>query len=281
MPNDWARYIYTLDVTSEKLVNSIDFSFLMQDTAGSLGVTDLQLQGGRMVSAHHPNTSEFFKPAFFDIDEFTFLDTVPNPIKHGVQPVRHMQVTNRIYNIMYRGHSYISVPNVFHQDYFFPIVTTYLDLDIIPKNNFDLLRISTMDGHFVPRRVYGWRYSEAQFPTLYHHPLHTKYTREFWFGGGRAGDTIELKTSIKAARINGNDVSRGSGRIIIDGETARIGEQIFPLAVPGSIRLGVQFYNLVTETMNNQEVTYYKDNGVGYNILAEFRQFTPRGASRF
>ena len=281
LPSDWARYVYTIDVASDKLVDSVDFGIMADNATGTLNFTDLQFQGGKQVSGHHPHTNEFFEPVHFDIDEYTFLHTVPNPIKHGAQPRFHSQVTNRLYNLVYRGHAYVSVPNVFHQDYFFPIVTTYLDLDIIPKNDYDLLRITTMDGHFEPRRIYGWRYSEANFPSLFHHPLHTRYTREFWFGSGRAGDAIELKTSIKAARINGRDVSRRSGRVVVDGETVRIGNQVFPLAVPGSIRLGVEFYTLVTERMHNEDVTYYKDTGVGYNILAEFRQFTPEGACRF
>jgi hypothetical protein len=277
----WTRYIYTLELEGAingKKVQSIDFELRAEDVNGEINVTDLQLQEGRMITAQIPHTADILAPVEFNIDERAFMDTVSNPVKLGTQPVYHQNVKNRFYNIVGRGHEVIVIPNVFHEDYTFPIVTTGLDLELYAKEDFDLLRIRTNEGGHVPERHY------AGIPALDYHPLNYKYTREFYFDGARAGDKIELKASIRAARVAGVDVPLKKHRITINGHPMNIDRQRFMLAPAGSFRIGIEFYKQVTEQMQDENgnmvfATYLKDVGIGFYGIAEFRQWT-YGVSR-
>ncbi|UDY80753.1 hypothetical protein [Geobacillus phage GR1] len=275
----WRRYIYTLDLENKsKRVKQIDYSLVAEDMLGTLHMTDLQLQEGSQISAHIPATQDILSPVEFNIDEWVFLNTVSNPVKRGTQPVYHEKVKNRFYNIVGRGHEVISIPNVFHEDYTFPLVTTGLDIELRAKEDFDLLRIRTNDGAHVPDRKY------SGIPSLEHHPLNYKYTREFYFDGGKAGEKIELKATIRAARVNGKDTPLKQHEIIINGSPMKIERQRFMLAPEGSFRIGIEFYKQVEEEMTNdsgeKEVRrYLKDIGIGYYGIAELNQWT-YGVSR-
>lgn len=270
---NWKRYIYTIDMEPGKKIKSIDYSLVAEDVSGSLQFTDLQLQEGRRISAHMPHTTEMMAPVEFNIDEFTFLNTVANPVKIGVQPTIHQNVKNRFYNIVGRGHQVLAIPNVFHEDYTFPLVTTGLDLELYAKEDFDLLRIRTNDGGHMPGRKY------EGFPTLEHHPLNYKYTREFYFDGASAGDKIELKATIRAAIVEGINIPLKKHEITINGFPMRIDRQRFMLAPAGSFRLGIEFYKQVEEGLRNdygeiETVKYLKDAGIGFYGIVEFNQWT-------
>jgi len=273
---EWVRYIYTLDVAEpNKKVSNIEFNLIAEDITGNINVTDLQLQGGKQVTATIPATQDILAPVEFNIDENEWLNTVSNPIKAGVQPTIHQNVRNRFYNFVGRGHQVLVIPNVFHEDYTFPLLTTGLDLTIYSKEDFDLLRIRTNDGGHVP----GRKYDPYEYPELEHHPLNYKYTREFYFDGAKAGDKIELKATIRAARLAGIDVPLKQHQITINGSPMKIDRQRFMLAPAGSFRLGIEFYKQVTETMTNEygetkQVKYLKDVGIGFYGIAEFNQWT-------
>ena len=53
---------------------------------------------------------------------------------------------NRVFNIVGRGHEVVLLPNVFNEDYKVELLTSGLDLELYAKEDFDLLRITTMDG---------------------------------------------------------------------------------------------------------------------------------------
>lgn len=270
---EWKRYIYTVDIEGDKKVKNVDFELLANDFQGNIQFTDLQFQEGKSITANIPSGPDILSPVKFNIDEFAFLNTVGNPAKRGAQPIYHENVTNRFYNIVGRGHEVVSIPNVFHEDYMFPIVTSGLDIELYAKEDFDLLRIRTHDGGFVPDRKYH------TYVELLDHPLNYKYTREFYFDGGKAGDKIELKATINAARLAGEDVPLKKHNIIINHGDMDIDRQRYMLAPAGSFRLGIEFYKQVNGTVhdeagNPKKTTWLEDTGIGYYGTAELNQWT-------
>ena len=274
----WNRYIHTVYLENKnKKVKEVEFNLIGEDFEGDVSFTDLQLQEGKKVSGTIPETREILAPVEFNIDENTFLKTISNPVKRGSQPQIHHNVKNRFFNIMGRGHEVVSIPNVFHEDYFFPIVTTGLDIELRAKEDFDLLRIRTNNGDLIEGRQY------SGFPELEDHPLNYKYTREFYFSGARAGELIELKASIHSAKVNNKSIPLKKGTINIDGTEVKADRQRFMLAPEGAFRIGIEFYKQVTETFETEwgeeeRVTYLKDVGIGFYGIAEFNQWTYGGS---
>jgi len=271
--DEWKRYLYTLSIDSNKKVKHLDISIEAEDVEGQINMTDIQVQDGLNVTGNIPSTSDILEPVSFNIDETIFLGTVSNPVKKGTQPIHHKEVDNRFYNIVGRGHEVISIPNVFHENYTFPLVTTGLDIELYAKEDFDLLRIRTMDGGLVPGRKYD------EIPQLKDHPLNYKYTREFYFDGGKAGEKIELKASINSAKLSNTNIPLKKHNIKINGSTMKIERQRFMLAPPGSFRIGIEFYKQVEETTKNDygetvKIKYLKDVGIGYYGIAELKQWT-------
>lgn len=283
MAEDYKRYIYSLDVDTNKRVEHVEFNLKAEDFLGDINVTDLQLQGGKQVSAPVPNTSEILKQVSFTIDENDFLNTVTNPVKEGVQPKVYENISNRFFNIMGRGSDVIALPNVVNEDYTQDLVTSALDLSITAKDDYDVLRISTAYGALVPDRMYGG----YDYPTLEDHPLNYKYTREFYFGAGKAGEEIKLKASEFTASLNGNKKPLQQGKITLNGNEFTGVRQRFMMAPYGTFRIRIEFYREVTEVVkwsdeygdNEQEITYLKDNGVGFYGYAEFNQY--RGGAKY
>lgn len=276
--DEWTRYVYTFDTNKDKKVEKVDFDFVMEDMGGELNITDLQFQEGKMVSSHIPHTSEILAPVSFNIDETSFLNTVTNWKVKGPDPVIHQNVTNRFYNIVGRGHQVISIPNVFHEDYTFPIVTSGLDITLRAKEDFDLLRIRTNDGGYIE----GGRNYPEDGP-LKDHPLNYQYTREFIFDGAKAYEPIELKATLRSAKLNGQNVPLKKHKLNVAGKQMNIDRQRFMLAPAGSFRLGIEFYKKVTEDITVDDitysnVTYLKDTGIGFYGLAELNQWTFGGS---
>ncbi|PED63963.1 hypothetical protein [Priestia megaterium] len=270
----WKRYIYSFDIDKTKKVKSIDLDLIAEDFSGIMQFTDMQFQEGTQISANIPATQDMLTEVEFNIDEMAFITGVSNWVKDGnVQPQYFSNVRNRFYNLVGRGHSVVAIPNVFHEDYTFPIVTTGLDIELYPKEDYDLLRIRTYDGGLVEGRQY------SGFPSLADHPLNYKYTREFYFDGGSAGDKLELKATIHAAKANGASIPMKKHDITVRGSSMTIDRQRFMLAPAGSFRIGIEFYKQVTETLTNDDgdqvsKTYLKDTGIGYHGLATLNQWT-------
>ena len=270
MIKDFATYSYIYDLKEEgisnKRVRSINIKLIADNLQGRINITDIQLQSGGQQTDYNPNTSEFMKKHKHTIDEFAFINTVSNPVKKGVQPKLWKDVNNRIFNIVGRGHETISISNVYHDDYMMDMVVCGLDLHIVPKDDYDLLRISTNEGVYVENRV------EHNYPQDTEYPLNHIYTNEYYFTGGKAGDEIQLLASTQKAYRNGEDITQG--KFIYD--NIPMATQSFMMCCQGSNRYRIEFYKKVTDIDSyGNELNYYKDVGIGFYGWAEIpRQYT-------
>ena len=164
------------------------------------------------------------------------------------QPRIFPGVTNRFFNLVGRGHEVIVVPNVYHENHAEPIITTGLDFTIYPKNDYDLLRISTNFGTELEYGVFSDVFEE--------HPLHWRYTREFYLDGASAGTEIKLHASTRIATVGGVPQPLGVRHIDVgkvNGESRILTtpRQAFMVAPVGSYRIRVEFYKRVTETIED------------------------------
>lgn len=289
---DFKRYIYGMDLVARdgRKVKEIDFKVIARDFNGEMYATDFQFQEGNQVTTHMPNTSEMLEGVSFGINEDYWLSTVrsdgdPNTtpptlatwaVKDGdAQPTTYTGLTKRFYNIVGRGHDAISLPNVYPEDYTQELLTSALTLSLTPKDDYDLLRISTNAGAHVDDRVYEG----------IEHPLNIQYTREFYFDAGNAGDELKLDATLFTATINGVKQDFAQQRIVDQlGNTHIMPRQRFMLAPWGSFRLRIEFYKLVDVTEkdeNGNDVVrkYYQDTGIGYYGYAEFEQV--KGRAKF
>lgn len=264
--DNFAPYFFVYERNTEnknKKVESIDLSIVANDYQGNFNVTDIQLQEGDRKTHYHPNTKEFLGNIDFELDEFAFLKTVSNPVKEGVQP-RHLKgIKNRIFNVMGRGHDVIALPNIQDNDYTKDLVSTYLDLTIVPKNDYDLLRISTNEGSFM-----GEAYQDDE-----KHPLNIRYTKEFFFKGGRKGDEIKLTASKYKATVNGINIPI-TKKSKISEHLDMVNVQRFMTAHFGEQRIRIEFYKISDKINDYGEIEKkYEDTGIGYNVFAEFKQY--------
>ena len=265
------RYSYILDMEKEgfnkKKVKSIDFKLVTENIKGQINITDVQFQEGGYVTGYNIHTTEFTRKMKHTIDEFAFINTVSNPVKDGVQPVVWKDVNNRIYNIVGRGIETMSISNTYHDDYTEDIITSGVDITLIPKDDYDLLRVSTNYGTYIDGRTTDDVYAILEEGEEY--PLNWVYTSEYYVGGGKAGDVIQILASEKKAYKNGIDITVGKFRNGI----IPMSMQSFMIAGQGSNRYRIEFYKRVTEVINDEgeTVTYYKDTGIGYYGWAEIK----------
>jgi hypothetical protein len=274
----WTRYLYPLVIESGKpKVKAISFNLKANHESGTINVTDLQLQTGKQATIQVPHTSEMLEALRHGFDEGTNLadqtlhSTGKQNIKLGpAQPIVYENLKNRVYNIVGRGHEVVSLPNVFHEDYKVELLTSGLELELYAKDDFDLLRISTNGGALVP----GRKYPEDAPKTLSEHPLNWKYTREFYFGAGKAGDKITMSSTLMNAAVGNTKYQFGQRSSL-----ANMSKQRLMVAPSGSFRLRIEFYKMVTENIYNEETkaydypaTYLKDVRIGYYGTAEFHQ---------
>lgn len=299
--NKWKRYLYALHLQGAKngkKVKSLDYQLIAKDIKGSFNITDLQIQDGSTASGTIPHTSDFLEVAPFSIDQDVYMNpdsamsVQPNQKLGNIQPDdSHVNVINRFFNFVGRGHEAIVIPNVFHEDYSKPIVTSAVDLTIHAKDDYDLVRISTNNGAFSPRFY-------TDLPDLVleknSYPLNYQYTREFWFDGGKAGDTIELLTTVRTAQVTDSNQNMTDFGLVpqsfnIDGRTFSNNRQRLMLAPSGSFRIRIEFYknavqhyqvdfdgNKVKDDKGNYvpDFIILGDTGIGYYGIAELTQWT-------
>ncbi|WP_294402652.1 hypothetical protein [uncultured Clostridium sp.] len=258
MIKDFGSYVYTMFLEGNKQVKEIDFKVIADDFEGTFRATDLQFQDGACPTGHNPNTSEFMVPVTFGIDENYYMNTVSNPNKVGIQPRIFKNMTKRFFNIVGRGHETISIANVFHEDYRKELLVTGLDFKLIPKEDFDLLRISTADGTYIENRVYDdYEYGKQ--------PLNYRYTKEFYFDGGNAGEEIELNASLFTAKLSGNKVPVQRKLFEFENGNSFVNNQTFLTAPNGSFRVRIEFYKKIKGI--------YQDSGIGYYGIVKFQQY--------
>ncbi|RKH76971.1 hypothetical protein D7X99_33040 [Corallococcus sp. AB032C] len=253
----WTRYLATLSKFQRKKVSSIEIEFVVENVeAGTVRITDLQLQEGQQVTATIPNTAEFFTPKYGTLDETK--TAVGGDLYLGDQPRVFSGVKNRFYNIVGRGHEAIVAPNIYEDDFSQKLVTTAVDITLYAKNDFDLLRISTNYGDFVSGE-------ELTYEDEPDHPLNKRYSREFFFEGGPAGSEIKLWASQNIATINGQPANRASRLLNVGNGTLKIKRQLFMGLPYGSNRIRIEFYKLVNGKM--------QDTGIGYWGIVELIQW--------
>jgi hypothetical protein len=103
-----------------------------------------------------------------------------------------------------------------------------------------------------------------------------KYTREFYFNGGKAGDKITLSAELEKASLGSTNYAIG-GKFQTSG-LSQFTRQRLMVAPFGSFRLRIEFYKRVVETLTDPEtgektdLSVYKDVGIGYYGTATFNQ---------
>jgi hypothetical protein len=286
--------------------------------------TDLQFQPGHQKTGWIPGmgvrpdtkemVGEFLDRIEFDIDEirkYKLANGSLDPFYQWktVSPAQYTSAQlghKRIFNILGRGHEIITLPNDLPEEKFWrpsdiktqgldrpvEILSTGIDFTLIPKDSFDLCRIATNSGSALPEDQ--WIYKDVidkyaeQNPNgileIQNHPLHKRYTREFWFTAGNEGDILEVNATTMTARKNGSVVERnGIRQITIGGHTLEIYKNKFHLIPRGSVRFRIEFYKSVpmeflvkdeTGAESYETVNILKDTGVGYTGIAKFLQWT-------
>lgn len=273
----FTRYLQVLQPSEGKRVKSMDIKVVAERFHGELVITDIMFQAGKQATAYIPNTAEILKLVEATINE---NDTaVGNDVYQDYQPRIFPGVTNRFFNLVGRGHEVIVVPNVYHENHAEPIITTGLDFTIYPKNDYDLLRISTNFGTELEYGVFSDVFEE--------HPLHWRYTREFYLDGASAGTEIKLHASTRTATVGGVPQPLGVRHIDVgkvNGESRILTtpRQAFMVAPVGSYRIRVEFYKRVTEIIEDEwggttQIEYMKDTGIGFQGVVEFIQYALGG----
>lgn len=265
MSNNFGSYLQNIkkkEINRNKKVKNIDFNVIAEKFIGDFHITDMQLQEGNIKTIYTPHTTELLDKEKFGINEFEFIDTVDNGVKKGVQPRVLKGLTNRFFNVIGRGHEVISVANVYHEDYGKPFTSTNLDIELVPKNDYDLLRISTNDGAYIEKRAYEEEVNK-------NNPLNYRYTREFFFTKGKKGDIIKLTGSDYKATVNGKEIPIAKGNVVPN--TKIFNTQRFMIAPSGTFRLRVEFYKLVDGV--------YKDVGIGFYGNVELKH--TKGGNKF
>lgn len=325
---DWLRLSGTFDTRENKKVERVDFQLEANDAVSSttgidrkpIYFTDLQFQAGKRLTGWVPNTQEFMKKLTWTHDENQYV-AAPNTFA-GDPPRIYENVDRRWFNITGRGHEVFIVPNYLPEDWDIELLPTGLDITITAKEDFDLLRISTNAGVEIaeeeqfykrPGGVYQEqlrKYEEVTSsyysgdevrkdreisnfenlirPLLENHPLHTRYTREFYIEAGTAGTEIKIHATPREATVNGEPVQIvGKNYINVDGEQLEIYRNKYMQAQVGATPIRIEFYKLeersfityeLDDDYNWQRVRksfgYLRDTGVGYQGTAGFNQWT-------
>ncbi len=290
---NWKRFYGTFTPNPDKQVDYVDFEVAVNDAVirdennndVPIYFTDFLFQPGNKVTGWVPETREMLKKLYHDNDE-TSTQATPNDVYEGPQPTIYTNLEERWFNIVGRGHSVITIPNYYPEDWKKEILPTGGDFTIYPKEDYDLLRFSTDVGVLLPpdRCIYQELidnypedgFIQSNFPG---HPLHYRYTREFWIDGGNAGDEIVINASTRTATKNGAEIDlipdNPERTINVGGWSFKIGCNRFMLVPKGSIRFRIEFYKqLQYETNDGQTWDYLWDTGIGFYGTARFKQWT-------
>ncbi|WP_427036511.1 hypothetical protein [Cytobacillus pseudoceanisediminis] len=326
--DDWIRFHGTFEADPNKKVVGVDFQIEVKDTVASTnGVdrvpiyfTDIQFQAGNALTGWIPNTKELLDRLTWTHDENIYVAT-PNQFNRN-PPQIYQNVEKRWFNIVGRGHRTIVIPNYYPEDWDVPILPTGIDLTIFPKEDFDALRISTNAGAVLPEEQQWYKaeggiyqdikskyeevtsenYSGSEErkeqeihnwenivqPLLDKHPIHTRYTREFWVDGAAAGSEIKVHATTRTATVNGNEVKIvGERELDINGYKMPIDRKKFLLAPQGSAAIRIEFYKQVERDIITYDqdsngnyvkvkktLKFLQDVGIGYYGTAGFYQWT-------
>lgn len=272
-------------------VDRVDMDVMVRDTVSRdeqnkevpFLFTDLQFQPGNQKTGWNPNTEEFLDRIEFMVDEtrkYQLSDGSLDPYYtwKTVTPTTYTAEQlgyERLFNVMGRGHEVITFPNDLPEEKFWEldqvkaqglerpveILTTGIDFKIIPKDDYDVMRLSTNVGSLLNG-------DDLVYPDDPDHPLNYRYTREFWFNGGVAGDVLEVNASTMDAKVNGVTVEKDAIRqITVGDDTINIYKNKYHMIPRGSIRFRVEFYS-------RDSSGELSDTGIGYGGTATFKQWT-------
>jgi len=262
--DEFTRYLTVYRHYSGKAVEEVELKLVADNVErGEIRLTDVQLQEGSEVTGTVPATQDILKLVKFSIDE-TFSATSLDNIYNGTQPTVYNNMTHRFFNVLGRGFDTLAIPNVYHESVLKEIITTGLDLTLVAKDDYDFLRISTLYGGTVEESSKTYKQD-----SLVDNPLNKRYTREFCFYGGNAGDEIKMLASQQKAMVNGQVVPLGVQRFDV-GRATYTNRQRFMALPVGATRVRIEFMNLYTD--GNQQ--YMIDDGIGFQGLAEFTQWS-------
>lgn len=326
---DWVRFHGTFDTSPDKRVSDVAFQIETNDAVATsngtnrnpIYFTDIQFQAGGQLSGWIPNTQELMQKLEWSNDEFTYLAS-PHKFE-GTPPKLRENIEKRWFNLLGRGAKTFVVPNYYSEDIDVPILPTGIDLTIVPKDDFDLLRVSTSQGVMLPEseqyykrdgsiyREIEEKYNRVQGltpsatnqdridretsnweniikPLMDDHPLHKRYTREFFVEGGLAGEEIKIHAATRTAVKNGSELQLvGKHDINIDGNPFPIDRRKFMVAPKGTATFRIEFYKKVERTITTYEMDenyqhvqtrktfdLLEDVGIGYIGTAGFHQWT-------
>ncbi len=289
---EWSRYYATFEPShKDKKVDYIDLELVVNDAVirnennqdTPIYFTDVHFQPGTQLSGWVPHTKEMLKQLNHDSDEW---QNVPSgSIFEGTPPQLITDMETRAFNIVGRGHSIITIPNYYPEDWDKEILPTGVDFTIYAKEDFDLCRISTYSGVLLEGEECLYNPVLEQYPndsfiqnTFLTHPLNYRYTREFWFDGGAAGTEIKLHASTRTAELGGVAVPiKGIRNTNIEGTSFYIARNQFMTVPKGAIRYRIEFYKSVAidaPEKGYDGAMYVKDTGIGFYGTAEFKQWT-------
>lgn len=277
--DDFTRYITVYKHYSDKMVESIELLLSSENLEqGEILITDIQLQEGGQVTGSIPNTREILSNQKFKIDESYNAVGSHKNVYLGDEPQIFTDMKKRFFNIMGRGFETIAIPNVYHEDYRIPILTTGLDLTLFAKDDYDFLRVATFYGDYI-QDEYERTYQDK---SLADNPLNKRYTREFCFSGGKAGDEIKINATGQFASVNGSKKPLGVQRFNVGQESDYDGEhtvyyrnrQRFMALPVGATRINIEFM----KKEKDGDLIYMIDDGIGFHGVAEFTQWTWGGS---
>lgn len=291
--DQWRVFGGTVELDNpDAKVDHVDMEIVVQDTASRdkdnnempFYFTDLQFQPGAQKTGWIPNTQEMMDRIEFDVDEWRKYLWEGQPddyyVWKSVSPKQYPNQTKRLFNLLGRGHEVITIPNDLPEEEFWEldliaqqgldrpvdILSTGIDFKIVPKDDFKLMRISTDVGAMLPVEEHLYQPPEGEPPI--DHPLHYRYTREFWFDSGKAGDILEVNASMMIAKKNGVKVNaNGVNTIAVDNDKINIYKNKFQMIPRGSVRFRIEFYG-------RDSSGQLADTGIGFGGTATFDQWT-------
>ncbi|HDR7892764.1 TPA: hypothetical protein QCY29_005232 [Bacillus toyonensis] len=265
-------------------------------------VSDLHFQPGNQLTGWIPETRELLRKIYHENDEFKNQVTTKDIYLGGAerQPVKRTNLEYRTYNIVGRGHEIITIPNYYPDNWYTEVLPTGIDFEIFPKDDYDLCRISTNHGSVIDPDLWHYKYilenndydSKAALYDYFgdpnkgqsSHPLHVRYTREFWVGAGKAHNPIRLFASNGSATRGGARLGIGGVNEIPlpDGRKFRITRNQLFLLPKGAIRFRIEFYKTKTISLstgkNFTDFNVLADTGIGFYGTAKFNQWTYGGS---
>lgn len=286
--NAWKRYYGTFKSDPTKQVDFVDLELHADDSVcrddanadAPIHFSDIQFQAGNQLTGWVPNTEEMLDGLIHTSDENVNVAS-PN-IMPAILPTVYPDLQERMFNVVGRGHSVITLPNYYPEDWDKEILPSGVDFFLYPKEDFDVMRISTNVGAMLPeadRRYQSYITLDPDNADYWaNHPLHSRYTHEFWIDGAAANTEIKIHASTRSFTVGGVEKpTAGIREFDINGWVFPINRMRHFLAPRGSIRFRIEFYKHITNYGGVVQDISLNDGGIGFHGTAKFRQWTYGG----